>query len=425
MVVNAEIPSTIETAPMKELKRPLGEVAVRERMAEPVLERELSVEAVSDFRARILAAPRVDLWKGFDAHYLDQLVLPRREMAARGSLDETGAYIQSIAHLPVLSREGEMELAKRIEAGLYAGVKLDEIEAGGEMNPDAYDLVVIERIGVDAKTMMIEANLKLVVEFAKRVAWKVQSLPLLELIEEGNLGLIHAVDKFDYKKRSNKEVLKQQDDESDELDDKKEEYKFSTYAAWWIKQAMDRGIATRSRAIRVPLHVHEDLTKLSKAKNTLKLEFGREPTTEEIAAKLKVGVEDVLEWEMFVNRQPISLDMPMGENEDLSLGDGIVDRTQAPVDDEVIDDLLSDAITAVLKVEIEVKGVMKPLLTQQEQQALALSLGLGGGAPMLTREVGAKLGLATARAGVVIKNAKKKLREHKDDPDIKAFEVYY
>ncbi len=424
-MANTEIPSTIETAPTKELRRPLGGVAVRERMAEPVLERELSVEAISEFRASLLAAPRVDLWKGFDAHYLDQPVLPRRDMAARGSLDETGAYIQSIAHLPVLSREGETELAKQIEAGVYAGVKLDEIEAGGEMDPDAYELAMLERIGVDATTMMIEANLKLVVEFAKRVTWKAQGMSLLELIEEGNLGLIHAVEKFDYKKRSNKEALKQQDNESDERDSKKEEYKFSTYAAWWIKQAMDRGVAARSRAIRVPIHVHEDLGKLSNAKNAFKLEFGREPTTEEVATKLKVSVEDVLELEVLLNRQPISLDMPIGENEDISLGDAIVDRTKPPVDDEVIDNLLGDEITSVLRVKIEVRGVMRPLLTRQEQRALALSLGLGGGAPMPTREVGAKLGLATARAGVVINNAKKKLRDHKADPGIKAFEVYY
>ena len=219
-------------------------------------------------------------------------------------------YLKEIGKVPLLTAAEEIDLAMKIEAGVAATEELEKAEADGiELERrEKRRLGRIEQVGLDAKQQLIEANLRLVVSIAKRYVGR--GMLFLDLIQEGNLGLIRAVEKFDYTKG----------------------FKFSTYATWWIRQAITRAIADQARTIRIPVHMVETINKVKKVSSQLLHANGREPSAEEIAEELEMPVEKVREI-MRVAQEPVSLETPIGEEEDSHLGDFIQDdHVQVPVD---------------------------------------------------------------------------------------------
>ena len=226
----------------------------------------------------------------------------RKDAALTASADSVRAYLKQIGKVALLTAEEEVSLAKRIEAGLYAQYKIDEAKEAGERIAYAQkrDLREISRDGQRAKNHLLEANLRLVVSLAKRYTGR--GMAFLDLIQEGNLGLIRAVEKFDYTKG----------------------YKFSTYATWWIRQAITRAMADQARTIRIPVHMVEVINKLGRIQRELLQDLGREPTPEELAKEMDITEEKVLEIQQYA-REPISLDQTIGDEGDSQLGDFIED----------------------------------------------------------------------------------------------------
>jgi RNA polymerase nonessential primary-like sigma factor len=235
--------------------------------------------------------------------------------------DLVRVYLNGIGKTALLNAADEVELAKRIEAGLYAQHLLETKKRLGESRKR--DLAAVARDGQAARRHLLEANLRLVVSLAKRYTGR--GMPLLDLIQEGNLGLIRAVEKFDYRKG----------------------FKFSTYATWWIRQAITRGMADQSRTIRLPVHLVEQVNKLARIKREMHQNLGREATDEELAAESGIPVEkitDLLEH----SRDPVSLDMPVGSDEEAPLGDFIEDAEAMSAENAVISELLHTDIRHVL-----------------------------------------------------------------------------
>src|SRR5699024_9149382 len=226
----------------------------------------------------------------------------RKDAELTASADSVRAYLKQIGKVALLTAEEEVSLAKRIEAGLYAQYKIDLAKQAGERLPYAQrrDLREISRDGQRAKNHLLEANLRLVVSLAKRYTGR--GMAFLDLIQEGNLGLIRAVEKFDYSKG----------------------YKFSTYATWWIRQAITRAMADQARTIRIPVHMVEVINKLGRIQRELLQDLGREPTPEELAREMDITVDKVLEIQQYA-REPISLDQTIGDEGDSQLGDFIED----------------------------------------------------------------------------------------------------
>lgn len=230
-------------------------------------------------------------------------------------------YLNGIGKTALLNAAGEVELAKRIEAGLYADHLLETRKRLGENR--RRELAAVVRDGEEARRHLLEANLRLVVSLAKRYTGR--GMPLLDLIQEGNLGLIRAMEKFDYTKG----------------------FKFSTYATWWIRQAITRGMADQSRTIRLPVHLVEQVNKLARIKREMHQNLGREATDEELAAESGIPVDkinDLLEH----SRDPVSLDMPVGSEEEAPLGDFIEDAEAMSAENAVIAELLHTDIRSVL-----------------------------------------------------------------------------
>ena len=290
--------------------------------------------------------------------------------------DPVRMYLKEIGKVPLLTAAEEIDLAMKIEAGVEATEKLEAADAG-EIELDRRErrrLGRIEQLGLDAKQQLIEANLRLVVSIAKRYVGR--GMLFLDLIQEGNLGLIRAVEKFDYKKG----------------------FKFSTYATWWIRQAITRAIADQARTIRIPVHMVETINKVKKVSSQLLHEYGHDPSAEEIAERLEMPVDKVREI-MRVAQEPVSLETPIGEEEDSHLGDFIPDD-DAPVPAEAASQtLLKEQLADVLKT-----------LTPREEKVLRLRFGLEDGRPRTLEEVGKEFNVTRERIRQIEAKALRKLR---------------
>ncbi|EHR50351.1 RNA polymerase sigma factor, sigma-70 family [Saccharomonospora marina XMU15] len=286
-------------------------------------------------------------------------------------------YLDEVGATPLLTATQEVDLAKRIEAGLYAAELLRQAEQG-ELTLTASrrrDLEVIARDGVRAKDHMVRANLRLVVTAARKS--RNTSLPLLDAIQEGNLGLIRAVEKFDYRKG----------------------YKFSTYAMWWIRQAVQRGNAFQSNTIRLPMHVGEQVAKLDRLERTLQASGDHEPTVEEIAAAAEMPVDKVVALRQ-AGKSTVSLDTPLDENGDLKLGDLVADTTVSAVGDGVERQALLDEVHAALD-----------SLPPGEATVVSLRYGLRDGHQHTVAEIAERLGITRKRVRTLENKALELLRE--------------
>ncbi len=286
--------------------------------------------------------------------------------------DSVHTYLKSIGRTSLLTAEQEVDLAKRIEAGLFAEHKLDT-----DLNLDPQmrrDLELVAEDGRRAKSHMLEANLRLVVSVAKK--YSDRGLSLLDVVQEGNLGLIRAVEKFDYTKG----------------------YKFSTYAMWWIRQAIQRGFADSARTIRLPVHVLEMLSKLSRVERDMHQRLGREPTPEELGVELD-RTPDQIEELLRTSRQPISLDSTIGEDGETSIGD-LIEDVDAPEASELVDrQLMAEQLRSALDA-----------LTPREATIMAMRFGLYDGNPHTLDEIGRALGLTRERIRQLEKQSLSKLR---------------
>jgi RNA polymerase primary sigma factor len=291
--------------------------------------------------------------------------------------DSVHTYLKSIGRTSLLTAEQEVDLAKRIEAGLFAEHKLETLglEGRGGLDEDyRRDLELIAEDGRRAKAHMLEANLRLVVSVAKK--YSDRGLSLLDVVQEGNLGLIRAVEKFDYTKG----------------------YKFSTYAMWWIRQAIQRGFADSARTIRLPVHVLEMLSKLSRVERDMHQRLGREPTPEELAVELD-RTPDQIEELLRTSRQPISLDSTIGEDGETSIGD-LIEDVDAPEASELVDrQLMAEQLRSALDA-----------LTPREATIMAMRFGLYDGNPHTLDEIGRALGLTRERIRQLEKQSLSKLR---------------
>jgi RNA polymerase primary sigma factor len=282
-------------------------------------------------------------------------------------------YLREIGRVPLLTAHDEVELAKAIEAGLFAEEKL----AGGAMARGAGartgELMLVAADGIAAKQRLIEANLRLVVSIAKRYIGR--GMVFLDLIQEGNLGLIRAVEKFDYTKG----------------------YKFSTYATWWIRQAITRAIADQARTIRIPVHMVETINKMSRIQRQLHQDLGREPTPEEIGAEMGLQAERVVEIQR-IAQEPVSLQSPIGE-EDSDLGDFIEDA----------DAVVPMEAAAFLMLQDQLDQVLDQL-SIREQRIIQLRFGLMDGHPRTLEEVGREFGVTRERIRQIESKTLAKLR---------------
>jgi RNA polymerase primary sigma factor len=286
--------------------------------------------------------------------------------------DSVHTYLKSIGRRQLLTAEEEVNLAKRIEAGLYAEHKLEtEKRLAKQLRAE---LEAVAEDGRRAKAHMLEANLRLVVSVAKK--YSDRGLSLLDVVQEGNLGLIRAVEKFDYTKG----------------------YKFSTYAMWWIRQAIQRGFADSARTIRLPVHVLEMLSKLSRVERDMHQRLGREPTPEELAIELD-RTPDQIEELLRTSRQPISLDSTIGEDGETSIGD-LIEDVDAPEAGELVDrQLMADQLRHALDA-----------LTPREATIMSMRFGLYDGNPHTLDEIGKALGLTRERIRQLEKQSLSKLR---------------
>lgn len=297
---------------------------------------------------------------------------PARPSGTRGQTgDLVRIYLREIGRVPLLSAEDEVELSKAIEAGLFAAQKLDE--PGAPVQAVAAELRCLVDEGRRAKSRLIEANLRLVVSIAKRYVGR--GLLFLDLIQEGNLGLIRAVEKFDYTRG----------------------YKFSTYATWWIRQAITRAIADQARTIRVPVHMVEMINKLVRVQRQLHQELGREPGVGELAAELDLDPKRVAEIQR-ISREPVSLQAPIGEEES-DLGDFIEDADAVVPMEAASFILLQDQMGDVLA-----------SLSDRERRVLALRFGLADGHPHTLEEVGREFGVTRERIRQIEAKTLAKLR---------------
>jgi RNA polymerase primary sigma factor len=279
-------------------------------------------------------------------------------------------YLREIGRVPLLTAEEEVDLAKAIEVGLFAEEKLHGEAAGAEVNAD---LALLAHEGLRAKQRLIEANLRLVVSIAKRYIGR--GLGFLDLIQEGNLGLIRAVEKFDYTKG----------------------YKFSTYATWWIRQAITRAIADQARTIRIPVHMVETINKMARVQRQLHQALGREATAAEIAGEMGLPVERVTEIQR-IAQEPVSLQAPIGE-EDSDLGDFIEDTDAVVPMEAAAFIMLQDQLEEILDT-----------LSGREQKIIQLRFGLTDGHPRTLEEVGREFGVTRERIRQIESKTLAKLR---------------
>ena len=300
--------------------------------------------------------------------------LPAAKVAVAGaSADPVKDYLKQIGKVSLLNAEQEVELAKRIEAGLFAEEKL--AEHGGSMQAgERNDLEWVAEDGRRAKDHLLEANLRLVVSLAKRYTGR--GMLFLDLIQEGNLGLIRAVEKFDYTKG----------------------YKFSTYATWWIRQAITRAMADQARTIRIPVHMVEVINKLARVQRQMLQDLGREPTPDELAVELDMTPEKVVEVQKY-GREPISLHTPLGEDGDSEFGDLIEDSEAIQPGEAVSFTLLQEQLHSVLDT-----------LSEREAGVVSMRFGLTDGQPKTLDEIGKVYGVTRERIRQIESKTMSKLR---------------
>ncbi len=295
-----------------------------------------------------------------------------------GSFDPVRMYLKEIGKVPLLTAEQEVTLAKRIEAGLLARDKLSGVDAEGEpveiSENQRSSLLAVKRDGELARRQLTEANLRLVVSIAKRYVGR--GMALLDLIQEGNLGLIRAVEKFDYTKG----------------------FKFSTYATWWIRQAITRAIADQARTIRIPVHMVETMNKVLRISRQMLQELGREPTVEEIAAKVEMTPDKVREIQR-IAQEPVSLETPVGEEDDSLLGDFVEDPNVIAPATAAARALLNEAIEEALQE-----------LNDRERAVVRLRFGLDDGQIRTLEEVGKEFGVTRERIRQIESKTLAKLR---------------
>lgn len=290
--------------------------------------------------------------------------------------DPVRMYLKEIGKVDLLTAAEEVDLAMKIEAGLDAADKLEKQEAGEiELTrAEMRRLMRVEQVGLDAKQALISANLRLVVSIAKRYVGR--GMLFLDLIQEGNLGLIRAVEKFDYEKG----------------------FKFSTYATWWIRQAITRAIADQARTIRIPVHMVETINKLVRVQRQLLQDLGRDPTPEEIGAEMDMSADRVREIQK-ISQEPVSLETPIGEEEDSQLGDFIEDAQAVVPADAASFSMLQEQLTQVLD------G-----LAERERKVIELRFGLEDGHPRTLEEVGREFGVTRERIRQIESKTLAKLR---------------
>jgi RNA polymerase sigma factor (sigma-70 family) len=308
-----------------------------------------------------------------------------REIEGR---DSVGLYLDEIARTPLLDAAAEVELSKTIEAGLYAEHLLAQgrvgrKKGGAPLSATEAELEWLAEEGRKAVDQFINANLRLVVSIARKYGRA--QMPMLDLIQEGNTGLIRAVEKFDYTKG----------------------YKFSTYATWWVRQAITRGIAQQARVVRLPVHVVEELNQVGGARRTLERQLGRDPEPEEIAAELGMELDRVLDL-MAWGRDHVSLDTPVDEDGDTSLGDLMAQETAPGPDDTVLD--------------VEARARLEALVGQLDERAadiIRARYGLLDGRQHKLADIGARHGISAERVRQLEREALQKLRRL-GDPDLAA-----
>ena len=338
-------------------KRTLDDVD--ESSFEPVVEAKLEGELKED--------------QGFTLSAADDADEPEQQvMVAGATADPVKDYLKQIGKVALLNAEQEVDLAMRIEAGLFAEEKLS-------LEPDLdwqlkRDLTRIARDGQRAKSHLLGANLRLVVSLAKRYTGR--GMQFLDLIQEGNLGLIRAVEKFDYTKG----------------------FKFSTYATWWIRQAITRAMADQARTIRIPVHMVEVINKLARVQRQMLQDLGREPTPEELAAELDMTPEKVVEVQKY-GREPISLHTPLGEDGDSEFGDLIEDSEAVVPADAVSFTLLQEQLHSVLDT-----------LSEREAGVVSMRFGLTDGQPKTLDEIGKVYGVTRERIRQIESKTMSKLR---------------
>ena len=300
--------------------------------------------------------------------------LPAARLAAGGATaDPVKDYLRQIGKVPLLTAGQEVELAKRIEAGLFAGQKL--AEGGGVLRPgQSIDLERVTEDGRRAMDHLVEANLRLVVSLARRYTGR--GMLFLDLIQEGNLGLIRGVEKFDYTKG----------------------YKFSTYATWWIRQAITRAMADQARTIRIPVHMVEAVNQLARARRQMLQDLGREPTPAELGAEVDMTPEKVVEVQKY-GREPISLHTPLGEDGEAEFGDLIEDSEAIQPGEAVSFTLLQEQLHSVLDT-----------LSEREAGVVSMRFGLTDGQPKTLDEIGKVYGVTRERIRQIESKTMSKLR---------------
>ena len=312
----------------------------------------------------------------WDEEESEALRQARKDAEMTASADSVRAYLKQIGKVALLNAEEEVDLAKRIEAGLYGAERVRQAEEANEklVLQMRRDLGWIVRDGERAKNHLLEANLRLVVSLAKRYTGR--GMAFLDLIQEGNLGLIRAVEKFDYTKG----------------------YKFSTYATWWIRQAITRAMADQARTIRIPVHMVEVINKLGRIQRELLQDLGREPTPEELAKEMDITPDKVLEIQQYA-REPISLDQTIGDEGDSQLGDFIEDSEAVVAVEAVSFTLLQDQLQSVLQT-----------LSEREAGVVKLRFGLTDGMPRTLDEIGQVYGVTRERIRQIESKTMSKLR---------------
>jgi RNA polymerase primary sigma factor len=372
----------IAPAEARSIIRELTEAGVQlgNERSDPALDREIASGDLADLPGAELADAELAAMAGDQGAEPEQAEGDATASAPETDLDDQTSvmgdsvhtYLKSIGRRQLLTAEEEVDLAKRIEAGLYAEHKLETERRLSRQH--RAELEIVAEDGRRAKAHMLEANLRLVVSVAKK--YSDRGLSLLDVVQEGNLGLIRAVEKFDYTKG----------------------YKFSTYAMWWIRQAIQRGFADSARTIRLPVHVLEMLSKLSRVERDMHQRLGREPTPEELALELD-RTPDQIEELLRTSRQPISLDSTIGEDGETSIGD-LIEDVDAPEAGELVDrQLMADQLRHALDA-----------LTPREATIMSMRFGLYDGNPHTLDEIGKALGLTRERIRQLEKQSLSKLR---------------
>jgi RNA polymerase primary sigma factor len=306
------------------------------------------------------------------------------DLSGVSSDDTVGLYLKEMARVPLLTSEEEIDLAKQYERGLLAGQTIEQ--ANGNLSTEEREtLLKVVDSGHDARDHLIKANTRLVVSIAKKYMGR--GVPFLDLIQEGNLGLMKAVEKFDYQRG----------------------YRFSTYATWWIRQTITRAIADQGRTIRVPVHMSDRIRQLYKTTRELEQSYGRKPTPEEIANELGMEPRKV-QWMLRVSWRPLSLEHPVGEEEDSELGSFIEDDTSPTPNESAHDNLLREKVEEMLAT-----------LTPREARILRLRFGLHNGRSYTLEEVGQKFGLTRERIRQIEGKALRRLRHPRRSRQLKDY----